>query len=330
MSFFSVLAALLISAAPSSAAEIKFATLAPEGTDAMRLMREVDKELREKTGGAVTFKFYSGGRQGDEKDMVRKIRLGQLHAGGFTGVGLGEISPEVRLLDAPWLFRDSAEVDHVYKAFAKDFEKAFDAKGFVLLGWTEAGFAHVFSKTPVRTAADLRKLKLWAWEGDPIAEAAFKAVGVHPVPLSIADVNTSLQTGLIDSVYAPPLYAIALQWHEKTRSIFSLPLANASGAVLLSKKIFAELTPEQRGILLDASRRHLRQLNELTRRQNAAALKTLQAQGLALTNPAAGEEKVFEDAGRAARRELAGRLYPAEFLDRVERSLAELRGAKRR
>jgi len=332
MSCSSRLCAVLLLALPAASAaavQIKFATLAPEGTDAMRLMREADAEVRAKTKGELSFKFYPGGRLGDETDMVRKIELGQLQAGGFTGVGLGEIAPEVRILDAPWLFRDTKEVDRITSAFAKEFEQAFEAKGFVLLGWTEVGFVRVFSKAPVRSAADMRRLKLWAWEGDPIAGAAFKALGVHPIPLSITDVNTSLETGLIDAVYAAPLYAIALQWNEKTKSVFSLPLANASGAVLLSKKAFDALPEDQRRILLAACAPRLRKLTETTRRENAAAMETLKKQGMTMTSVSPPqEETLFEEAGRKARLELVGRLYSADFLARVEKALAEFRSKK--
>jgi TRAP-type C4-dicarboxylate transport system substrate-binding protein len=307
---------------------IKFATLAPEGTDAMKAMKAVDEETQKATAGRVRFKFYPGGRQGDETDMVRKIRAGNLHGGGFTGVGLGEIAPVVRVLDAPWLIRTTAEADHVYEAFGKEFEKAFEEKGFVLLGWTEVGFVHIFSKAPVRSVEDMRKLKIWMWQGDPIAESAFKAVSVHPVPLSITDVNTSLQTGLIDAVYSAPLYAIALQWTDKMKYIFGVPLANASGAVLVSKGVFDRLSAPDRKALLDSARAHLRTLNELTRRQNQEALKTLAKQGLQLLEPAPGVQASFEEAGRKARRELVGRLYSQDLLERVERSLGEFRSVK--
>jgi TRAP-type C4-dicarboxylate transport system substrate-binding protein len=326
MTFFKTVLALILASAPAHAARIKFATLAPDGTDAMKVMREIDKELQAKTAGKVKFKFYAGGRQGDEKDMVRKIRVGQLHAGGFTGVGLGEIAPEIRVLDAPWLFNSHEEVDHIYDEFAKDFETAFDKKGYVLLGWTEVGFVHVFSNAPVRKAADMKKLKIWVWEGDPIAEAAFGAIGVHPVPLSITDVNSSLQTGLINAVYSAPLYAIALQWHEKTKHVYSLPLANASGAVLIAKKRFNKLKPEERTLLKEISAKHLRTLNEKSRRENEKAVATLKKQGLKWNAPDSPKARqAFIAAGKKARRELIGRLYSKELLDRIEESLAAFR-----
>ncbi|HVE12832.1 MAG TPA: TRAP transporter substrate-binding protein DctP [Elusimicrobiota bacterium] len=319
-----VLSAVLL-AAPARAELIKFATLAPEGTDAAKIMQAIDAELRAKTSGQLGFKFYLGGRQGDEKDMVRKIRLGQLQAGGFTGVGLGEIAPEVRVMDAPWLFRNSDEVDHVLKTFDADFRKDFENKGFVLLGWTEIGFIYVFTNTPVKAPIDMQKLKIWMWEGDPIAESAFKALDVHPIPLSITDVNTSLQTKLIDSVYSAPLYAIALQWTDKTKYIYNVPMANASGAVLVSKKAFDALPKDQQKLLLDVGAKHLSKLNALTREENRKALESLKAHGMIMTDTTPEQLRSYEALGRKARRELVGRLYSAELLDRVEKSLAEYR-----
>lgn len=328
---FALAAALLALgpvAGPASAAVVKFATLAPDGTDAMRAMNDIDKEVQARTGGALKFKMYAGGKQGEDKDIVRKIRAGQLQAGGFTGVGLGEISPLVRVLDAPWLFRDHAEVDHVYERFAPDFEKALGDAGYVLLGWTEVGFVHIFSKAPVYGPEDIRKLKIWLWEGDAIAEAAYLALGVSPMPLSVTDVMTSLQTGLIDSVYSAPLYAIALQWHEKTKYVHASAVANASGAVLISKRSFDALPEAERRILLEVSRKRLKELNEQIRKSNAAALEQLKKQGLTVTAATPAALKAYEEAGRKARRSLAGRLYPAELLDRVEKSLEAFRAQK--
>src|SRR3989344_2256404 len=120
-----------------SAAVVKFATLAPEGSTWMNVMKEWNQELEQKSGGELKFRFYAGGISGDEKDMVKKIRFGQLHSGGFTGVGLGEIAPEARILDAPFLFKTSAEADHIYQAFDKEWRGAFEKNGYVLLGWAE-------------------------------------------------------------------------------------------------------------------------------------------------------------------------------------------------
>lgn len=308
---------------------IKFATLAPEGSTWMKVMGELNKELLEKTQGRVKFKMYPGGISGDEKDVVKKVRIGQLHAAGFTGVGLGEIAPPVRILDAPWLFRNLDEVDHVYKKFDKDFTGYLEKAGYVLLGWTELGRVHVFSKDPISSPADMKKAKMWVWEGDPIAEAAYRALGVSPIPLSVVDVMSSLQAGLIDAVYGPPMGVVALQWFTKTKHIYSVPMADSAGAVLLSKKAFDELSAGDQKLLKDLASSHLRRLTLLGREENEKALASLRSQGLTLSaKPDAATLKQYEELGRTARRSLAGKLYPAELLDRVEKALAELRSGK--
>lgn len=319
-------------AAPAKAAaatSIKFATLAPEGSAWMNVMKELDAELQEKTGGKLKFKMYPGGISGDEKDVVKKVRIGQLHAAGFTGVGLGEIAPEVRILDAPWLFRDDSEADYIYKNFDKELTGAIEKAGYVLLGWTELGRVYVFSKDPIDGPESMKKAKMWVWEGDPIAQAAYKALGVSPIPLSVVDVMSSLQSGLIDAVYGPPMGVVALQWFTKCRHIYSLPMADSAGAVLISKRFFDSLPADHRRILREASAKHLRRLTLISRQENEKALETLQKQGLKLSaKPTPEALKRYQDLGRLARRELVGKLYSAQLLDQVEKALESLRDEK--
>ena len=313
----------------SAAAEtqvIKFATLAPEGSTWMKVMNDLNAELQAKTAGRIKFKFYAGGVQGDETDVVKKIRIGQIQAAGFTGVGLGQVAPEVRILDAPWLFRDNAEADYIRQSFAKDLNAAIEKGGYVLLGWTELGWVYVFSRAPIASPEDMKKVKMWVWEGDPIAQAAYKAIGVTPRPLSVVDVMSSLETGMVDGVYGPPMGVTALQWFRRTKHIYDMPMADSMGAVLIARKAFDAIPEADRKVLLEVSDRHLKRLGLLSRQENEEALATLQKQGLTLSaKPAAEVMKRYEDLGRQARRDLVGRLYPAELLDRVEKALAERR-----
>ncbi|MBI4375153.1 MAG: TRAP transporter substrate-binding protein DctP [Elusimicrobia bacterium] len=327
MNFFKALWALALCASSAFAqpVTIKFATLAPEGSTWMKVMSELNAELQARTNGQLKFKIYPGGVQGDERDVVRKIRIGQLQGAGFTGVGLGEIAPELRILDAPWLFRSHQEVDLVYRRFEPEFRSAVEKAGFVLLGWTELGWVHLFSREPIQKPEDLKRTRAWVWEGDPIAQAAFRALGVSPIPLSVVDVLSSLQTGLIDAVYGPPMGVVALQWFTRTKYIYPVPLAHSAGAVLVSKKTFDALSPEQRKALLEVGGKHLRRLTELARAENQEALKSLQKQGLVFSQAAEKATDFYDELGRKARRDLAGKLYSPQFLDRIEKALADNR-----
>ncbi|MBI4418297.1 MAG: TRAP transporter substrate-binding protein DctP [Ignavibacteriales bacterium] len=309
---------------------IKFATVAPEGTSWMTVMREYEASIRKETGGRVAFRIYSGAVQGDERVVLRKIRAGQLHAGGFTGVAIGEIASKVRLLDSPFLFRSYEEVDYVYEKFDEEFRQAFLDGGYVLLGWAEVGFVYVFTNSPVARPEDLKSLKMWAWEGDPIAEALFREFGIHPIPLAMPDVMTSLQTRLIDAFYAPPYAALMLQWYTRAKFLVDVRLSDAAGAVLIARRVFEELPKDVQFILLEQGKKHFRRLTQISREQNADAIHEMTKRGLTLIKPNQEDYRYYIDVSSTVRRNLAGKVYPEDFLRRVESALEEFRRNNRK
>lgn len=308
---------------------IKFASIAPEGSTWLNVMREYDAAIRKESGGRLGFKIYAGAVQGEDKDVIRKIRLGQLHSAGLTGFGLGEIASKLRILDSPFLFENYEEIDQVYASLDKELTQALQDNGFMLLGWAEVGLVHVFTNSPVRTTADMNGVKMWMWEGDQVAEATFKAFGIHPSPLAITEVLTSLQTGLINGVYASPLGLIALQWQTRVKYMMGVPLADASGAVVISKKFLDALPPDLQEILLRNGRKYMQMLTKKSRDENAQAIETLKKNGVQLvsvSSPATLKE--YQEAGKKARRSLVGKIYDQAFLDNVEKAVMDFRSKK--
>lgn len=330
-SFLSVSAALSVLPLRGHAQQytIKFATLATEGSTWINVFREYDAAIRKESGDRVGFKIYAG-TQGEDKDVMRKIRLGQLHSAGITGVGTGEISSRLRILDAPFLFRNYDEVDHLHSVMASELEQEFLNNGFVLLGWAEVGFVYVYTNTPVRSVEDMKNVKMWMWEGDQIAEAAFRSLGIKPIPMSVVDVLTSLQTGLINGAYTSPLAALALQWNTRVKYMMGTPLADASGAVVIAKKKFDTLPPDVQEIVLRNGRKYMAELTRKSREENAAAIQTLKKNGVQwidVTDKRTLQE--FQNTGTSARQSLVGKLYDQSFLDRVQKILADYRASHR-
>lgn len=309
--------------------KIKFASLAPDGSTWMTLMRELDQAIREQTNDEMGFKIYPGGVAGDEKDVLRKIRIGQLHSAGFTGVGLGEIFPEVRIFDSPFLFRNYEEVDFIHNKFFDQFAKGFEKKGYILLGWADVGFVYIYTNYPVKRLSDMKNVKMWMWEGDLVAESTFKALGLNPIPLSVIDVMTALQTKMVDGVYISPLAIIALQWFTKIKYMTEISLADAAGAVLISKIMFDKLPSEYQKILLSNSQKYFTKLMKLSREENQRSIETLKQHGVELVPaPPDREMQSFYDAGRQARRLMVGKLYPLNLVEEVEQALMEFRNNK--
>ena len=281
-------------------------------------MRRLDKTLREKSRGQIGFRLYAGGIAGDELDVLRKIRIGQIHCAAFSGVGIAQILPMVRVLDLPFLFRDSHEVEIVHRELRDTFSGHFRKKGFEFLSWAEVGNVHLFSKKPIRKVADLSRLKIWTWSGDPISKETFSHMGTNPIPLSITDVTTALNTGMIDTVYAPPLGALALQWHVYAKYMTSLPLAHATGAVLLSNRFFDKIPPVLSKMLKDELELSMASLTSDLREQTEESIRLIQKSGLELIPmPSDRDLKEFYTIHDQVAQRLSGKIYSPELLDRV-------------
>lgn len=301
---------------------IKFAALAPEGSAWIKEMRRLEKDLKAESGGRLILRIYAGGIAGDEIDVLKKIKIGQIHCAAFSGVGLGKILPMVRVLDLPFLFRNETEIDRVHESLREYFKPAFRKKGFEFLAWAEVGNVHIFSKVPIRKVTDLSRLKVWTWTGDPLSKATFTRMGVNPIPLAVTDVTTALNTGMIDTVYAPPLGALALQWHRSEKTMMEMPLVHSTGAVLMSRKRFRRLPHDLATLVKEEFSRAMTRLTTGLRKQSREAVQMIRQSGLTVTPAPTGEDlQAFYRIHDQVARDLTGRLYPRELLDRVYRLL---------
>ncbi|MFH1830918.1 MAG: TRAP transporter substrate-binding protein DctP [Pseudomonadota bacterium] len=306
---------VLISVKVHAATEIKLAILAPEGSTWHKVMSEWDKELTSATGGRVKLKIYAGGVLGDEKDVIRKMRIGQVHAAGLTGLGLGMVNPAVRVLELPMLVSNYKEADAVAKKVWPKLQSGFANKGFEILGVAETGFVNIFSNKPIASRDDMKGMKMWAWEGDPLVEELYKVFKIVPIPLPITDVMTSLQTNLIDAVYAPPLGAIALQWFTHTKYLTDLKLADSTGGIIITKKALALLSPADQNILKTTAKKYAKMLVDRTRADNEKSYKTLFEAGLKQVKVADEEVERIRNTSKEVWNKLVGKLYTKALLD---------------
>ena len=262
--------------------ELKFATLMPTGTSWTKLLDDWVREVEQKSEGRLTFKMYPGGVMGDEPDVLRKIRKGQLHGGMFTGYGIGRIYSPARVLEVPFLFKNTDESDFVREQIMPELESGFRESGFELLGWPEVGFIHFFSKQPITSMDDIRKLNIWLWQGDSLGEAFFKAAAIDPIPLSIIDVYTQLSSrhGSIDTVYTSSFGAIALQWYTKLDYASQIPFTNAIGGLVVSNRFFNKLPDDLQQLLKTTGKRLGDDIRMQAREENKKSMAILEKNGI--------------------------------------------------
>ncbi len=307
--------------------KIKVAAVTPEGSTWVKVLRDLARDVEHDTAGEVILTIYAGGVSGDESDVLRKMRVKRIDAAGFSGVGLGIILPEIRVLEAPLLFRNNAEIDTVREKLFDYFAAEFDRKGFVLLGFVEGGWVYLFSRSNLAEENSFKAAKMWVWKGDRVAEMLLKNFGIRTTPLHIADVNTGLETGMIDSFYSPPLAAIAFQWHARIEYMLDYPMANSNAALLMTKRSFSALSPAHQRAVKSLALKHCRRLLEFTRRDNQEARRQLQSQGVLFVKPGQGQLEGFMSGAHQTYRQSIPSLYSSGLFDRIQSILARHRQA---
>lgn len=279
----------VLGSASAGAATLKIATLSPEGSTWMELLRSGAEQVAQRTDGRVTFKFYPGGVMGDDKAVLRKIRLGQLHGAVITAGGMVQTYSDIQLYGLTMLFRDYDEVDMVRRQLDPALLAGLQKKGFTAFGFAEVGFAYAMSKVPVTNLAEVQAQKVWTPDGDPGSARVLQSFDVSPIPLSIADVLSGLQTGLINGVAVPPVAAIALQWHNQLDYLMDLPLLYVYGLLTVANRPFERLSDADQTVVREVMSSVIEKVNAGARQDNQSALQALYDQGMKRTEPNPGE-----------------------------------------
>ena len=257
----------------------KIASLAPAGSVWVEQFENFAKEVAEKTGGEVSFRVYPGGVMGDDQAMFRKMRVGQLHGGGFTMTGIATVVPDFRVMAIPFLFDSYEEVDYVTERLIPTFEERFQEKELEFIALTEVGFIYAMSTQPINTFEQLQQSKNWSPSGDPISENYLQSLGITPIQLSIPDVLSSLQSGLIETVYNSFYGAIVLQWFTKAKYVIDAPYGYAYGVFALDRKKFAALPEGHQQAIHAAAAVHFPILLNKTRESNRESRQVMLDRG---------------------------------------------------
>ncbi|MCX7826096.1 MAG: TRAP transporter substrate-binding protein DctP [Verrucomicrobiae bacterium] len=321
-------AAIALLAAPVARAQgvkIKLATLAPDGSAWHLILKDMGEQWKQLSGGRVTLVIYPGGVAGDEPDMVRKMRIGQIHAAAVTGTGIGEIDPGVQALQIPMLYQTDEEFDYVRAKLTPKLEARLKAKGFVVLNWGEAGWVHFFATKPVVRPDDLKALKLFTWGGDSLVLDLWKAGGFHPVPLASTDIMPGLQTGMINAFATPPMAALSFQWYPLAPNMSDLRWSPLVGATIITAQMWERVPADAREPLMVAARKAGEAVQADVRKSSREAVEAMKKRNLrvvpvppdAAAEWRANAEKIYP--------KLRGPFAPAELFDEARQLVAEFR-----
>ncbi len=276
-----IILVLLFSQNAPAVTQVKIAALIPEGTSWGNSLKKFAQEVALATNGEVNVKVYYGGVAGDEPDVLRKIRIGQLHGGIFTGKTLAEIYPDVRVMEIPFTFyADQKKAARVMTNLTPKFNAGFKQKGFLNLGFYELGLVYVVSTKKVTNLNELKGVKIWSWEGDELSRAMIESMDLVSTPLALPDVLSSLSTGIVNAAYAPPLGILALQWHTKIKYLVDFPTTFSIGALLLSDKVWSRVSPAHQNKVKEIAAKFVKEANDKSLIENEEARTQMKKNGI--------------------------------------------------
>ena len=281
----------------SLAATLKIATAAPDGTAWMKSMRAAGEQIAARTSDRVKLKFYPGGVMGSADTVIRKMRVGQLQGGAFTGGELAELYPDFNLYSMPFLFADEDEVRFLRSKLDERIAIGLESKGLVLIGISGGGFVYLMSDHRIASKKELAASKVWVPEGDAVSELGFRHCGVAPIPFPLSDVYTALQTGLVDTVLNTTVGAIAFQWHTKVKFVTDVPVAYVVGVMAVDKRSFYRIAATDRAIVKEIIGAVFAELDEINIQDNIGARQALINQGIEFITPSAEQSAEWHQVG---------------------------------
>jgi TRAP-type transport system periplasmic protein len=318
---------------PSGKTIIKWelATLAPKGVGwAKHIEDYVNTSLFKVTDGSLKLKWHYGGSMGDDNDYIRKMNIGRLHGMGFTGQGCTIACPETAVLELPFLFKNSDEVDYIKKKMRSRFEKLAEKYGYVLLFWVDQDFDQIYStKWKLYRQDVFPKTKFLTWYG-PLEKAVLKKLGIKPISVSVPEIAISMRHDIIDTFIAPSIWMVGGQMFTVVKYVTQINIRYAPAGILLTKKAWDTLSVKHRQAILLIRDELEQKFNAHVRADNAKALNSMIAYGVQKIDMEAAELRQMETKCREVWYEQAGRLYPRPLLDELLGHLADFRAVDKK
>ena len=301
-SWFLFLMMVILFSNSAQAVTLKIATLSPDGSYWMKTLRGAAAEVKDKTNNRVKFKFYPGGVMGNDKAVLRKMRVRQLHGGVFTANAVVPFYRDIQVYNLLDAFHNKEEVSYVRNRMDTQIREGLEKGGIVTMGMAEIGFAYIMSTKSVKSVSDVRNSKAWVPDNDSAAMEAIKSFGIAPIPLPFGDVLLGLQTGMLETVGASPVAAIALQWHTQIKYVIDIPLLYIFGVFAIDEKAFNIIEVNDRQVVRNIMGKAADAIDRQTQVDNEKAFSALVEAGVQVVKPGPEAREEFQRVSTMANR----------------------------
>ncbi len=210
--------------------------------------------VRAGTDGRMHIEISTDGGLGSEEAMLAAAHAGTLDLTIVASGLLGTYAPEIGLLDMPFLFRDSVHARTILDGpVGQEYAAKALEKGVPVLAWAENGMRQLTANKPVRTAADLKGLKLRIMPA-PLLLATFRAMGADAAPLSFPLVYEALRVGKFEAEENPVPLVISSRFYEVQSHLMLTAHTYSAACIVASPDLLEDLSPADRDMFASAAK----------------------------------------------------------------------------
>lgn len=277
----SALALCAATGAQAQATRLRFAHAGPETASQHLAALEFARLAKERSGGKLEVQVYPGSQLGNDSTVLGAVRGGTIDimmagSGNFSG-----LTSKLDVLDIPFLFRNPA---HAYATVDGDvgqrLAKELEPHNLKQLAYWEVGFRSITTKNrAVNKPDDVKGLKIRTTP-NPTHIQTWKLLGSNPIPMPLGELYGALESGAVDAQEHPVDITYAAKFYEVQKHLTMSRHAFTAMPVVMNKKKFDALKPEQQQALLSAAQDAKLFQRQLNQKNEAGIIADLRRHGM--------------------------------------------------
>ncbi|MGB9661307.1 MAG: TRAP transporter substrate-binding protein [Moorellaceae bacterium] len=266
---------------PAAKKVLKLSSVLPEGHPTHEAMVFFANQVKDKTKGEIEIQVFPNSQLGEQRDALEGMKVGTLEMAMVAAGPLGQFVPTVDVLNLPYIFRD---LDHLHKALDGDPGKKLSGDiqkaGYEFLFWMDSGSRNVINnKRPIYKPEDLKGLKIRVMTNKLMVDT-LNRMGAIATPMGQGEVYSALQQGVIDGWENNPPTLLTLKLYEVSKYFSWTRHFIIPDVVLMSKKVFDGLTPEQQKAVKEAASEAMAKQRELWANFETKSVEELKQKGI--------------------------------------------------
>lgn len=242
----------------------------PEGYPVTEAIKSFAEEVGKATKGKYRIEVFSNATLGDQPKAVQMLKSGEVDIAEFSSGPLSDAVPGIKVLNLPFLFKDSAHMfRHLDGKLGERFAANLKAAGFVVVGWYDGGARSFYCVKPIASVSDLAGKKIRVQQSDVYIEMV-KLLNATPVALQQDKVDCAENN--LPSYESTGHYKVA-------KNVYVTNHVISPEALVISTKLWDRLDKDEKAAFSAAGAKSALLMRELWNKRVALALEVTTKQG---------------------------------------------------